>query len=108
MQKEAKRALYKENSKAFFTELVSKSKHRPSSSNESLNSLKEGLRKKQKVEAVFGFVSAAVNAVSMGAGGGILIAVMGSIVYFGNVAHIHRPGGHGLFEYLGVLLEIVS
>jgi len=59
----------------------------------SINQIKSGLRRKQKVETVVGLVSAVINIVSFGIGGGVVLAVekvFGSIVDFGDIDHIRN------------------
>lgn len=83
--------------------------------NNSINSIKKGLRRKQKVEATVGFIGAVVNAVTLGVGGSLLAAAektLGSIVDFGDIVHMQKVvadvGDHELMEHFELGVEIAS
>ena len=59
--------------------------------NHSVNAIKAGLKRQMKIEATFGLVCAALNAISFGVGGSILegsIHALGSIVDYSDLTHI--------------------
>ena len=58
--------------------------------NKSVNQIRKGLRRKYRIEAVTGFISAIINAISMGIGGGVVnaAAAFHSIIDFGDIDHL--------------------
>ena len=58
--------------------------------NKSVNQIRKGLRRKYRIEAVTGFMSAVINAISMGIGGGVVnaAAAFHSIIDFGDIDHL--------------------
>ena len=58
--------------------------------NNSVNQICKGLRWKYRIEAVMGFISAIINAISMGIGGGLLNAASAfhPVIDFGDIAHL--------------------
>jgi len=59
---------------------------------ESLSMLQKGIRRKQKIEAVTGLMSAVLNGISLGIAGsvaqGVMASAIGNIVDFGDISHI--------------------
>ena len=58
--------------------------------NKSVNLIRKGLRRKYRIEAVTGFMSAVINVISMGIGGGVVnaAAAFHSIIDFGDIDHL--------------------
>ena len=58
--------------------------------NKSVNQIRKGLRQKYHIEAVTGFISAVINVISMGIGGGVVnaAAAFHSIIDFGDIDHL--------------------
>ena len=58
--------------------------------NKSVNQIRKGLRQKYRIEAVTGFISAVINAISMGIGGGLVDATVAiqSVIDFGDIDHL--------------------
>ena len=58
--------------------------------NKSVNQIRKGLRRKYRIEAVTGFISAVINAISMGIGGGVVnvAAAFHSVIDFGDIDHL--------------------
>ena len=58
--------------------------------NKSVNQIRKGLRRKYRIEAVTGFMSAVINVISMGIGGGLVDAAVAlqSVIDFGDIDHL--------------------
>ena len=58
--------------------------------NKSVNQIRKGLRRKYRIEAVTGFISAVINAISMGIGGGLVnaAAAFHTVIDFGDIDHL--------------------
>ena len=58
--------------------------------NNSVNQIRKGLRQKYRIEAAMGFISAIINAISMGIGGALVGAAttLHSVVDFGDIHHL--------------------
>ena len=58
--------------------------------NKSVNQIRKGLRRKYRIEAVTGFISAVINAISMGIGGTLVnaAAAFQSVIDFGDIDHL--------------------
>ena len=58
--------------------------------NKSVNQIRKGLRRKYRIEAVTGFISAVINAISMGIGGGVVnaAAAFHTVIDFGDIDHL--------------------
>ena len=58
--------------------------------NKSVNQIRKGLRRKYRMEAVTGFMSAVINAISMGIGGTLMNAAVAfqSVIDFGDIDHL--------------------
>ena len=58
--------------------------------NNSVNQIRKGLRRKYRIEAATGFISAVINAISMGIGGGLVdaAAAFHSVIDFGDIDHL--------------------
>ena len=58
--------------------------------NNSVNQIRKGLRRKYRIEAVTGFISAVINAISMGIGGGLVnaAAAFHTVIDFGDIDHL--------------------
>ena len=58
--------------------------------NKSVNQIRKGLRQIYRIEAVTGFISAIINAISMGIGGGLVDAAVAiqSVIDFGDIDHL--------------------
>ena len=57
--------------------------------NNSVNQIRKGLRRKYRIEAVTGFISAVINAISMGIGGGLVnaAAAFHTVIDFSDIDH---------------------
>ena len=58
--------------------------------NNSVNQIRKGLRRKYCIEAATGFISAVINAISMGIGGGLVNAASAfySVIDYGDIDHL--------------------
>ena len=60
--------------------------------NNSVNQIRKGLQRKYRIEAATGFISAVINAISMGVGGGLVDAAVAfhTVIDFGDIDHLKQ------------------